>query len=277
VSTHYSAAGGISILAGRDFDPQRDERATVAVINVATARRLFGTANPIGRRVREGGDPGGRNVYEVIGLVNNAKVETIGEGAVPCVFYYLSDFQTGFSMYGTTMIARSHGDLGQLATAVQREISALDRGLPLFNVKTLDRQIGDALLLPRVSGALFGIFAAVRLVPALVGLYGVVNYSVRTRTREIGIRIALGASQRAVAGSILRRGLVVVGTGLAAGLITASFLSRFAAGLLYGIVPADPVTFLGIPLILIAASFVTLILAALRASRIQPATALRSE
>jgi predicted permease len=277
VSTHYFAASGISILAGRDFDPRRDEKAAVAVINVATARQLFGTANPIGRHIREGDEPGGKSVYEVIGLVSNAKVETLGEGDVPCLFHYLSDFETGISMYGVTMVARGHGDLGQLASAVQREISALDHDLPLFNVKTLDRQIDDALLLPRVSGALFGIFGSIGLTLALVGLYGVVNYSVRTRTREIGIRIALGASQRGVAGSILWRGLGLVGTGLGAGLITASMLSRFTASLLYGIVPIDPVTFLGVPIILIAASFVTLILPANRASRIQPMTALRSE
>ena len=277
VSAHYFAATGISLLAGRDFDPQRDENSAVAIINQETAHRLFGAGNPIGRHIREGGGPGTGNVYEVIGLVRNAKVETLGEGDVPCMFRYLSDFEGGFSLYGVTMIARSSGDLGQLATAVQREISNLDRELPLFNVKTLDRHINDALLLPRVSGALFGLFGSVGLVLALVGVYGVVNYSVRTRTSEIGIRMALGASPLSVAGSIVNRGLALVGAGLGLGLVVALMLSRFTASQLYGVSPTDPVTFFGVPVILFAASLAALLIPACRAARIEPMTALRDE
>jgi putative ABC transport system permease protein len=277
VSAHYFAATGISLLAGRDFDPQRDENSAVAIINQETAHRLFGAGNPIGRHIREGGDPGTGNVYEVIGLVRNAKVETLGEGDVPCMFRYLSDFEGGFSLYGVTMIARSSGDPGQLATAVQREISNLDRELPLFNVKTLDRHINDALLLPRVSGALFGLFGSVGLILALVGVYGVVNYSVRTRTREIGIRMALGASPLSVAGSIVNRGLALVGAGLGLGLVVALMLSRFTASQLYGVSPTDPVTFFGVPVILFAASLAALLIPACRAARIEPMTALRDE
>lgn len=175
------------------------------------------------------------------------------------------------------MIARSSGDPGQLATAVQREISNLDRELPLFNVKTLDRHINDALLLPRVSGALFGLFGSVGLVLALVGVYGVVNYSVRTRTREIGIRMALGASPFSVAGSVVNQGLALVSAGLALGLVVALMLSRFTASQLYGISPTDPVTFAGIPIVLFAASLAALLIPACRAARIEPMTALRDE
>ncbi len=277
VGTHYFAASGISLLRGRDFDPQRDDKAAVAIINQAMAQRLFGTQNPIGRHVREGDGPGGKNRYEVIGLVRNAKVETLGEGDVACMFRYLSDFESGFSTYGVTLVARSNGDLQHLATVVQREVTALDRDLPLFNVKTLDQHINDALLLPRVSGALFAIFGSVGLALALVGLYGVVNYSVRTRTREIGIRMALGASPLSVAGSILCQGLVLVAAGLALGLAVAFALSRFTASLLYGIPPTDPVTFVGVPLILAGASLTALLLPARRAARIEPMTALRNE
>jgi predicted permease len=277
VSAHYFAASGISLLAGRDFDPQRDENTAVAIINQATAQRLFGSENPIGRHIRVGAGASAGNVYEVIGLARNAKVETLGEGDVPSMFRYLSDFTSGLSFFGVTVIVRSHGDLGQLATAVQREVSNLDRELPLFNVKTLDRHINDALLLPRVSGALFGLFGSVGLVLALVGVYGVVNYSVRTRTREIGIRMALGASPFSVAGSIVNSGLALVATGLALGLIAAVMLSRFTASQLYGISPKDPVTFVGVPLFLFAASTAALLIPACRAARIEPVTALRDE
>jgi predicted permease len=277
VSTHYFAASGIPLLLGRDFDPQRDEKASVAIINQVAAERLFGGESPIGRHVREGLDPDKGNVYEVIGLVGNAKVETLGEGEVPSMFRYLSDFEGTVSMFGVTMIVRSQGDLHRLATAVQQEVTGLDRDLPLFNVKTLESHINDALLLPRVSGALFSTFGFIGLVLALVGLYGVTNYSVRTRTREIGIRMALGASPSTVIRSILVHGSVLVGAGLAAGLVVAFAIGRLTASLLYGIAPADPVTFLGVPVFLASASLIALLIPARRASRIEPMAALRNE
>ncbi len=278
VGAHYFAASGISLVRGRDFDVQRDDKAAVTVINQAMAERLFGGENPIGRRVREGDEPSGKSVYEVIGVVRNAKVETLGEGEVACMFRYLSEFDGGFSTYGVTIMVRtSGGDPRRLARAVQREVTALDRDLPLFNVKTLEDHIDEALLLPRVSGAIFGAFGSIGLVLAVVGLYGVVSYSVRMRTQEFGIRMALGASPSRVAGTIVGQGLLLVGAGLAVGLLLALALSRFTASLLYGIVPIDPVTFLGVPAILIAAFLAAILLPARRASRIEPMTALRDE
>ncbi|MGD0578247.1 MAG: ABC transporter permease [Bryobacteraceae bacterium] len=275
VSQHYFDASGISLLQGRDFETARDDKARVALINRTLAQRLFGQDSPIGRHVRDGNEQGTKNVYEVIGIVRDAKVESVGEATVPSLFLHLVDFDGSLSFYGVTMIARTRGDPLLLATAMQREVSALDPELPLFNVKTLQSHIDEALLLPRVSGALFGAFGSIGLVLALVGLYGVVNYSVRTRTREIGIRMALGARPARVAGSVLRQGLVVVGAGLSLGLAVAYSLSRFMASLLYGIMPTDPMTFLGVPTILLVASLAALLLPARRASRIEPMTALR--
>ena len=277
VGAHYFAASGMSLVSGRDFGV-RDDKAGVAVVNQAMAERLFGAENPIGRSVREGDDPAGKSVYQVIGLVRNAKVETLGEGEVACMFRYLSDFDGGLATYGVTIMVRAvGGDPRRLARAVQREVTALDRDLPLFNVETLEDHIDDALLLPRVSGALFGAFGSIGLVLAVVGLYGVVSYSVRTRTQEFGIRMALGASPSRVAGMLVGQGLLVVGAGLAAGLLAAFALSRFTASLLYGIAPTDPVTFLGVPAVLIAAFLAAILLPARRVSRIEPMTALRNE
>ena len=275
VSQHYFAASGIFLLQGRDFEAYRDDTAHVAIISRTLAERLFGPGSPIGRHVRDGDKPGSQNVYEVIGVVRDAKVESVGEAAVPSLFLHLVDFEGSLSFYGVTMIARTRGDPLLLATAVQREVSALDPELPVFNVKTLQSHIDEALLLPRVSGALFGAFGSIGLVLALVGLYGVVNYSVRTRTREIGVRMALGARPARIAASVLRQGLTVVAAGLAFGLIVAYSLSRFTASLLYGIVPTDAVTFLGVTTLLVAASLVALLIPAHRASRIEPMTALR--
>ena len=277
VSQHYFTASGTNLLQGRDFETNRDEKAQTAIINLELAKRLFGQQNPIGRHVRDGEAAGSQNVYEVIGVVRNAKVETLGEGEMPCLFLHLANFDGGLSAYGFTMIARTSGDPRSLATAVQSEISAMDSELPLFNVKTLESHIDEALLLPRVSGALFGVFGSIGLVLAMVGLYGVVNYSVRTRTREIGIRMALGARPSRVLRSILGQGFALVGAGLALGLVAAVWLSRFTASFLYGIVPTDPVTFVGVPLLLTAASLASLFIPARRAARIEPMRALRNE
>ena len=277
VSAHYFAASGMPLLHGHDFEAGRDDKAAVAIINKVAAQRLFGDENPIGRHVREEDNPKSEGAYEVIGVVGNAKVETLGEGEVPCLFRYYSEFDSGVSMFGITLMVRTGGDPRRLISAVEKEVASLDRDLPLFNVKTLESHINDALLLPRISGALFGTFGSVGLALALIGLYGVLNFSVRTRTREIGIRMAVGASPRSVAGSILRKGLMLVAAGLVIGLAAAVALSRFAASLLYGIAPSDPVTFIGVPSILIAASIAVLLMPALRAGRIDPMSALRSE
>jgi predicted permease len=279
VSAHYFSASGISLLRGRDFDGQRDDKAPVVIINQALAMRLFDTENPIGRHIRVdvGDEAGSKKVYEVVGLVRNAKAESLGEGEVACMFHYFSDFDGAFSIFGVTMMVRAGGDPLRVMGAVRKQVETLDPDLPLFNVETLANHIDEALMFPRVSGALFGAFGSFGLLLAVVGLYAVVNYSVRRRTREIGIRLALGAQPRAVYGAILRQGMGLVGVGLAVGLAVAFALSRFTASLLYGIVPTDPVTFLGVPVILVAASLVAVILPARRAARIEPLVALREE
>jgi ABC-type antimicrobial peptide transport system permease subunit len=193
------------------------------------------------------------------------------------MFRYFSDLNDALSMFGVTTMVRTNGDPRRVLTAIRKQVDSLDPDLPLFNVKTLDQHINDALLLPRVSGALFSAFGFIGLVLAVVGLYGVANHSVRVRTREIGIRMALGARPVSVGGTILRQGFTVVGAGLAIGLGAAFALSRFTASLLYGIVPTDPVTFVVVPAILVVASFVAILLPARRASRIEPMAALRNE
>jgi predicted permease len=277
VSAHYLAAAGIPLLRGRDFDAQRDDKASVVIVNQALATQLFGAENPIGRHIREGDDAESKNIYEVVGLVRNAKGESLGEGEVPYVFHHFSDFGGAFSIFGITMMVRAGGDPLQSMGAVRKQVEALDPDLPLFNVETLSNHIDEALMFPRVSGALFGVFGSFGLLLAVVGLYGVINYSVRRRTREIGIRLALGAQPHAVGAAILRQGMGLVGVGLAIGMAAAFALSRFTASLLYGVAPTDPVTFLGVPIILVAASLAAVILPARRAARIEPLVALREE
>lgn len=272
VGSHYFDAAGIRLLRGRDFEARRDEAASAAVINQAMAERLFGADDPIGRRIRHAKE----EAYEVVGVVRNARSGELKEGEVPYLFRYYSKFD-GMNLFGITLIVRAAGDPRRVVGDIRRQAEALDPDLPLFNVKTLAEQIDDAMVLPRISAALFAVFGAIGLVLAVVGLYGMVNYSVQTRTREIGIRMALGAPPAAVGRTILRRGLTLAAAGMAAGMAAAFALSRFTAGMLYGVPPSDPVTFVGVPAVLGAACMAALILPALRACRIDPAVALREE
>jgi len=274
VGGHYFQAAGISLLQGRDFIPGRDDKAPVAVINELLATKLFGRTNPIGRHVRKDED---RSSYEIIGVVRNAKSETLTEADQPGLYRYFSDFGQALAMFGVTVMVRGSGDPLALARSVREQVDVLDRDLPLFNVKTLRSQVSDALLIPRVSGVLFGAFGTIGLALAVIGLYGLVNYSVRTRTREIGIRIALGACGSEVATFFGREVLFVVAAGLAVGLAAAFALSRLIASMLYGITGTDPLVFAGVTCVMVAAAVLAVIVPALRASQIDPTSALRYE
>ena len=274
VGTHFFQTSGIALLQGRDFEPNRDEHGRVAIINQTMARRLFGDANPIGRHIRPRNE---REAYEVIGLVGGLKVQTLGEKERAVAFHYLTDFDGLNSNYGATVLLRTAGDPARMVETVRREVAALDRDLPVFNVKTLSHHVEGALLVPRLCGALFGMFGAVGLLLAIVGLYAVVNYSVRSRTREIGIRLALGAGRAAVTSLVARRGIALVVSGLAAGTVISLGVSRFVAGFLYGITPTDAITFTAIPAVLLATAAVAVYVPARRASRIEPVQALRYE
>lgn len=164
-----------------------------------------------------------------------------------------------------------------MITVIRREVEALDRDLPLFNVKALSRHVDEALMVPRLCGALFGSFGATGHVLAIVGLYAVVNYSVRSRTREIGLRMALGACPNAVASMVARKGLALVAAGLGIGMVVAYSASRIIVSFLYGVTPTDPATFAAVPAVLLTAALAGIYFPARRASRIEPSSALGYE
>jgi ABC-type antimicrobial peptide transport system permease subunit len=241
------------------------------------ARRLFGTEDPVGRQVREGNGPDAK-LYEVIGLVADSKAVSLGEETRPCIFRYLpADLSQVNALLGTSIVVRTAGNPARLASEVRRQIETIDPNLAVFNVGTMTQHVDKSLMLPRVCAALFGIFGIAGLILASVGLYGVVNYSVRSRTREIGIRMALGATPTAVGAMVARQGMTVVVIALALGLAIALALSRFTASLLYGIQPNDVVTFLAVPAILLGVSLAAILIPARRAARLDPMLALREE
>ena len=274
VTPRYFETIGIPLLRGRDFNPGQDLRNPVAIVNQTMARRLFGNQDPIGRLIRAGHG----KTYEIIGIAGDSKSVSLGEEIKACVYQYLPrDLGQVVSLLGLTIMVRTSGDPAGMIRPVREQIEALDRNLAVFNVDTLTHHVAKAFLIPRLCATLFGIFGLLGLVLASVGLYGVVSYSVRSRTREIGIRMALGARPFAIVRLVLRQALALVLIGVAAGLALASVLSRFTASLLYGIAATDAVTFVAVPLVLLAAALAAVLVPARRASSIQPMSALRFE
>jgi predicted permease len=269
----YFGALGIAMLAGHDFGNEAADAPRVAIVNKAFADTMFPNENPIGQHVR-----GGSWTYEIIGVVENAKSRTIGEDTRPMLFRSLDQsIAEDPSQMGYTLVVHTPGKPGALAEAVRRQIYALDKNIAIYNEETMDEHVRSAYFLPRLAATLFGVFGGIGLVLAAVGLYGVMSYAVSRRTREIGIRMALGARSANVARLIVRQGMVLALIALVLGWPAAWMLSRFASSFLYGIQPHDALTFAAVPIFLGAVAFVACWLPARRAASVEPMQALRTE
>ncbi len=269
----YFETLGIPRVAGRDFTNETASGPKVAVVNQTFVARYFKNANPVGRRVRDGGVS-----YEVIGVVKNIKSRSLGEELRPVLFRSLAQSVAGDpSFLGYTVMVRAAGSPGALAGAVRREIHTLDPALAVYNAETMEEHLRAALFLPRLAGTLFGVFGVVGLLLAAVGLYGVMSYAVSRRTREIGIRLALGAQTGQVSGLVVRQGMLLTLIALVLGLAGASALAKFSTSFLYGVSPHDLVTFVGVPLFLAAVAFLACWIPSRRAASVDPLTALRHE
>jgi FtsX-like permease family/MacB-like periplasmic core domain len=264
---------GIPWVAGRDFTSTDPNAPRQAVVNERFVRMVFGGGNVIGEHVTSAG-----KTYEIVGVVKDTKTTTIGEVDEPIVYGVLEqDMGAAAPFMGFSLVVRYEGNPAELAGALHSEIHAVDPALAIFGEKTMNEHLSDALFFPKVASTVFGIFGLTGLLLALIGLYGVMSYAVNSRTREIGIRLALGATQGGVQRLIVRQGMVLACVALGVGLPVSLASSKVAARVLYGIAPYDWVTFTGVPCFLAVVTLIACWLPAHRAAAVEPQTVLRHE
>lgn len=269
----YFQTIGTQLIAGHDFSNERAAGQRVAVINQALADAFFKNQNPIGRRVT------GRGVtYQVIGVVKNIKSRFLGEEYRPVLYRSLAqDIAGDPSFTGYSILVAFNRNPGSVGNAMRREIHSLDPSLAIFGVETISEHLRDALFLPRLGGVLFGTFGFIGLSLAAVGLYGVMNSWVSRRTREIGIRLALGARVGQIQGLVVWQGMVLTLCALLPGLAAAWAVSKLFSSALYGVRPHDWPTFIFVPIFLVTVALLACWLPARRAAGAEPLDALRHE
>jgi predicted permease len=274
-------AMGTRLLRGRWFTAaDTSDSQPVAVINETMARTYW--KNPeeaVGGKIRMGSNPQ-RPWVVVVGMVADERHNGV-TGIVKEKFYIPHSqwpVDTGGGLIrGGFLVIRTTGDPMSVAGAVRSQVRALDATLPVANIRTMNEVVDTALATPRLTGFLMATFAGIALMLAAVGIYGVLSYLVARRTHEIGIRLAVGADRAQVVGLVLRQGLGLAGIGILVGLGAAFGVTRLMRGLLYQVGPADPATFVVVPLVLIGVALLASGVAALRATRVSPLIALRSE
>jgi predicted permease len=272
---HFRALG-IPILRGRAFTPQdRQGAPRVVVLNERAAERLWPGQDPIGRRIGAATAyfAGGDSTAEVVGVVADVRYGGLDDEPMPDL--YFPALQARFGGFGTLFVRAGSGRPEALLDAIRREVRALDPNLPLYNVLTMEQRAGAALARPRFAATLLGAFAGIALVLAVVGLYGVLAFAVAQRTREIGLRMALGAGEGRVLRGVLGQGLALAGAGILLGLLGAVALQRIMGGLLYGVAATDPLILGGMALLMALAATAAALLPARRATRVDPMVALR--
>jgi macrolide transport system ATP-binding/permease protein len=272
VGPRYHETMGIKILEGRGFTEQDREGAPgVVIINEAMARKLFPGEDAVGKRLQLGTNA---PALEVVGIAANIKIHDLTEEPIP--HFDLPSLQRSYGFY-TNIVVRTKGKANDSISATRDEVKALDPSLPVSDVKSMSDQIGNALSAMRMASTLVGIFGVVALLLAAIGLYGVMAYAVAQRTREIGIRMALGAQVSDVLGMIIRQGMTLTGIGVVLGLAAAYILARTVSSFLYGVSPTDPGVFAIIGVVLLGVALGACFVPARRASKVDPMIALRYE
>lgn len=275
VSPHYFKTLGIPVKLGREFDQRDRLGATPAIlVNETFTKRYLGDRSPLGYHVGFGAGPQVKPDMEIVGVVADTKYEDLRE-PIPRQVYVASDQRKTQS--GMTVYVRTRLPSEKMFAAVRGEVRNLDPGIPLFDMNTMEDQLDRSLALERFVAYCASGFGLLATVLAVTGLYGVTAYSVARRSREIGIRMALGAEAAAVVRLVLREVALLAVLGIAIALPAVWWLTQLVRSLLFGIEPRDPVTIGGSALALLAVALASGALPALRASRLDPVKVLRYE
>jgi putative ABC transport system permease protein len=271
VGAGYFETLAVPLSEGRRLQESDDVNAPpVVVINEAARRTFFANQPPLGQQIGLWGAS-----RTVVGVVGNEKFRGLDAETPPGIYIPAGQVPSASGNY--TVMVRSAADAATLMPTLRSVFRQMDPALPLFGVESLDQTISHSVGQRRFTMLILGVFAAVALFLAIVGVHGVLSYSVAQRTRELGIRIALGANDSSIRKLVLGQGASLVGGGVLLGLIGALALTRVIGTLLYGIKPGDPLTFAGVALALGAVGLVASYLPARRAMRVDPAVALRNE
>jgi predicted permease len=274
VSNDYFRAMGIQLLAGRGFtDDDREGVTPVVVINQTFARKHWPGEDPIGKRIRWGG--WGVEWLTVVGVVADVRTASLEKEPAPAS--YMPIFQVTRTRRNVVFIARTSGDPAALVSGMRDRIRAVDEELPVYDVRTMKNVIAESVEQRRFAMLLISIFAAVALLLASVGLYAVMSNLVAQRTREIGIRVALGARRGDVLKLVVRQGALLTLTGIALGLVCSFALTRTMESLLFGVSATEPLVFIVIPLLLTGVALGACLAPARRATKVDPMVALRYE
>jgi putative ABC transport system permease protein len=271
----YFATMGIPIVRGRDFtDQDNGDSKDVVIISEKTAQQFWPGQDPIGKRLKPGSSTSNSPWREVIGIVKDVRQNDFVASPKRQMYFTYRQLK---NIAANALVVRTSIEPMSLAVPVRNAIWSVDKDQTVADIDTMDHIVAEAVARQRFSMLLLGLFAALALLLASIGIYGVMSYSVAQRTREIGIRIALGARRADVLQMTVKQALKLVSVGMMIGLAAAFLLTRVLASLLFGISATDPITFIGISVVLLAVAILASYVPALRATRVDPITALRAQ
>ncbi len=265
---------GVPMVRGRGIrDTDAPGAPTVYLVNQAFVKRFFPNEDAIGQFIRLEWGPGEEPYCEIVGVVGDVHGEGLEDAPLPTVYASLA--QHPFS--AVALVVRTHASPASLAAPLRAIVRDLDREVPVFSVQTMAERVASSVGRPRFYTTLVALFAAVALLLAAVGLYGVIAYAVSQRTHELGVRVALGATSRNISAMVIREGLAITAVGAALGIVAALTAGSVVASLLFGVTPRDPITLGGVVVVLAAVAMLASWLPARRAARVDPLVAMRGE